>query len=336
MKVQTDQLLKVLAAIRPGLANRPIVEQTVHFIFTGDEILTYNDKICIIHPFHTNFQGSVSSDELYKIVAKVGQDQIEFDYDEKTLFISAGKMKAGLLYQSGEDILKLVKVLDLPIPEWFSLPTDFLQALGLCLFSTSKDSSQNVLSQISVKGDLVVSSDNMRISRYQMQGEVQHSFLLPFKTVEELLKFDVENYFVGDSWIYFGTKDGVIFCSRVRKDQYPEVDPLFEVDGIRVKLPSKLRQIVDEVSVLAEGDSVFDKKIDVEIVDGKIRCKGAKEVGWIEIEESIKFKKESGLRFSINPIFFSQVLEKTTTVICGEDRALFWSGSFKHLVLLRM
>ena len=62
MKIEREELLKVLSAIRPGLAKKDIVEQATHFIFTGQEVLTYNDQICISYPFETDFECSVPAD----------------------------------------------------------------------------------------------------------------------------------------------------------------------------------------------------------------------------------------------------------------------------------
>ncbi|MBU0659837.1 MAG: hypothetical protein KKF15_13865 [Alphaproteobacteria bacterium] len=150
----------------------------------------------------------------------------------------------------------------------------------------------------------------------------------------ELIKFDVKKFHVGDSWVYFSTDDGVVFCSRVVKEDYYDVDEYFKFDGTRLRLPKALKDSVDTVHILAEGDFDIDKRIDVKIGDGKISCRGERSIGWIESELDIKFSKEEAIEFAINPIFFSQILDKSTTMTIGEDRALFLSGSFKHLISL--
>ena len=334
MKLKTKELLTILSKLKPGLADKSIVEQATHFIFTGKQILTYNDQICIVYPFETGFHGSVPARELYKVLSDIKQDEIELSHDEANLIIQSKGTKANLLSHGGEEILELVKVLKLTSIVWQDLPEGFLEGVFLCMFSASKDVTQPVLSRISVADTFINSSDRMRISNYEMQGPIDSPFLLSRNDAQELVKFSITKYCVGDNWVYFGMEDGVIFCSRVVKEQYPDTEEYFELEGVRIKLPKDLKQSVDSVLVLAEGDSDIDKKIDVEIAEGKIRCKGERDVGWIENELDIRYSKEKGIKFSINPIFFSQVLEKATTVICGEERALFRSGSFKLLVLL--
>ena len=44
MKINRSKLLDILQIIKPGLANKEIVEQSTHFIFSGENISTYNES----------------------------------------------------------------------------------------------------------------------------------------------------------------------------------------------------------------------------------------------------------------------------------------------------
>ena len=51
MKIDRKELRNILAAIKPGLGKKEFVNQTCHFMFFPDKIATFNERICIMHPF---------------------------------------------------------------------------------------------------------------------------------------------------------------------------------------------------------------------------------------------------------------------------------------------
>ena len=44
------ELIKALEAVRPGLANKEMIEQSTSFAFMKDRVVTYNDEISISYP----------------------------------------------------------------------------------------------------------------------------------------------------------------------------------------------------------------------------------------------------------------------------------------------
>ena len=333
MKIDRQELLKALSALRPGLAKKDIVEQATHFVFIKDKIITYNDQICIMYPFDTGFECSVKADEFYKILSSMTDAEVELISEENKLILNSGSVKSGFTASTDRYVIELVEQMDIP-GEWIRLPGDFIEGLSFCIFSVSKDVSRRILSCINVSGDQIVSSDDNRISQYTMASPVEDSLLIQGSAVLELIKFEIKEYARGQSWIYFKTEDGVVFASRVIEGEYPDASEFFDFEFTRFRLPDNLKQAVEMVSIFAEGDFDIDKKIEVIVKDGKIKCKGEKEIGWAETEADIKLKSEEAIKFAINPIFFSQILDHTTTICCGKDRAMFTTKNFKHLLSL--
>jgi len=333
MKINKNELLKVLSAVRPGIAKKDIVEQATHFIFTGNEVITYNDRICISHPFKTDFQCSVKGEEFYKLISSITDDDIEIKVDDKQITVKADKVRSGLstLVESG--VVELIDLLGIDKQEWKKLPKGFNQGIFLCMFSASKDISQTYLSCVATRGNALFSSDNFRVSLYELEDELPE-FLIPAISVIELSKFDVEKYSLADSWIHFKTKENVIFSSRIVVAEYPDISGFFEIEkGTKINFPKELKSVVEAVSIMAEGDLDLNKKIDIKITKGKMTCRGEKDRGWVERDCDIDYKGKE-IEFSINPIFFGQILDKATTMVLSEDRALFESDFFKHIMSL--
>jgi hypothetical protein len=68
---KTD-LIKALEAVKPGLANKEMIEQSTSFAFMEDRVVTYNDEISISHPLKgIPIVGAIKADELYAFLSKV-------------------------------------------------------------------------------------------------------------------------------------------------------------------------------------------------------------------------------------------------------------------------
>lgn len=338
MLIQKQQLIDVLTAVRPALAKKAMIEQATHFIFCGDKILSYNDRICIAIPFKTDFVCSISADEFYKILTSITQEEIDIKLIDQKLKITAKKLNVTLTTETGNAILNMIETLDLDnIPKLLRpLPTEFREAVSLCSFSAAKDMSNPILTCIFVNDNKVASSDNLRISEYTLSRSIRAKFLLPATSAIELVKFELEKFAISptNNWVYFTTKAGAIFCSRLMDNNYPDYTQfLSSDDGIEIILPDETRQLVETAAILASGDDDQNKEVEISIDDGKLKCRGENKLGWIESESDIKTTQS--IEFIINPIFLLMILIHTHTMCCDGSKTIFTSGNFKHAIALK-
>ena len=336
MRINRRELLYILGILRPALARRESLGQRMEFIFTGREVATYNDRICISYPFKTDFSCSVPAEQLYKILSSIKQRGLELSYKEGVVEVASRSTRVKLITTSGAP--DVVKTLELGMLEdrWKELPKDFLEGIFLCMFSASRDVSQQFLSCVGVKQNVIVSSDDLRISYFEMERGMSEEFLLPVASVAELVKLEVDRYYLGDSWVYFCTPEGVVFCSRIVEGGFPDYLHYFDFEGSELHLPEALSDSVGIVSILAEGDFDIDKKISVIVSEGEVTCQGENTLGSIVdiVRTSIDVGDTKEVKFVINPFFFSEILKRTRSMFCGEGRVSFQVGKFKHLMLL--
>lgn len=340
MKIKRDDFLAVLAAVKPGLAKRDIIEQADHFIFTGNAVVTYNDYIHISHPFKTDFKCTVDADKLYKVLVGIKEDSIDVGIEKNELKVSTKRTKSGLASFKEGKILDYISDLGLGGKErkWRKLPDDFVKAVFLCMFSVSRDMTHGILTCIRVSGKNVVGSDDLRISWYSLNEEISKELFIPVQSAIELVKFPITEYAVSTvdgvtSWLHFRTGDGVTFSTRTMAGKYPDVEPHFDVEGKKLSLPKELQVGVKYVSVMTEGVIDIDRKIKIDVEKNVITCRGDSSIGWV----SRSFETEyDGKEFSffINPLFLSQVLDKSTKVTVGKQSAKFVSGRFRHVMVL--
>jgi hypothetical protein len=334
MQIKTSELKDILRSIKPGLATKAIVEQATHFVFSGEDVFTYNDKISISFPLDTDFECSVPADLFYGIVMSLTAESTEMELKDNQLMLTCGTTKAGINISTDQTLLDLVKDIGFPDDEdWMPLEQEVIRGLSLCMFSASKDISHPYMTCVSVEGNRIVSGDDIRISLFSLKKGVDKGFLLPAKSAEELVKFDIIEYAVVDRWIFFGTNDGVIFCSRIVLDDYPDVTEFFEMEGKPVQIPGDLLKNIEVINPMVDGDFDIDKEIEIAILSNIMKCRTDGKGGWIESSRELEGDIPD-LTFKVNPIFMAEILGKDATMIHDPGKLLIASGELLHLMSL--
>jgi len=329
MKIKTEELNKIFEKIKHGLAQKDIVEQSKTITFDKEFLFTYNGNVGVFSPFKTDFVCSVPAQEFMKIISDIEDEEIDIDFVGNVLKLSGKNIEAEFTVLS-DDVKDSSFVINQDI-RFYKLPEDFQQGIGLCSFAASKDVSSK-FNGVYVNENNVFGSDDFRISYFEMKSEAKKSFLLPLNSVLILEKFVLKRYGLRDGFIFFKDSDDVLFCSRLLELNYSDPLPYFEFEGEKIIFPEDTKNLVEKASILAEGDFDIDKKIVVKIEDGKLVCKGENDIGWIKT--FVKMNSKKNMQFTINPIFFLQVLAKTNSAKVGEDRIMFEATNFKHLVSL--
>lgn len=325
--IKTVELTSALSKIRGGISTKGLIDGFGNYSLDDDFIRTYNDHICISYPFKTGVVASVKADNLNAVLSKIDGETVELRIVDNSLLIKGGNTKAGLI--------KTDAVKHIPINgEWKDLPEDFLHGLSLCSFSAADTMSMGILYCIHVSKNRLYSSDNYRISRYELSKGIDDVFLIPAKSAEEVSKFPVNKYLLDESWVHFKSDSGVIFSCRIVSGTYKDVDRFFEVEGKEFALPENIKKYVDSSLVMADGKREFEKKIEMSISKDQIILRGETDTGWIESKVPCQIEIEESFKVAINPIFLNEVLNKSTSIVVREGRALFKSENFQHVMVL--
>jgi hypothetical protein len=325
--IKTSELISALSKIRSGISTKGLVEGFGNYSLDSDFIRTYNDHICISYPFKTGVVASVNADNLNAVLNKIDSETVELKIVDNSLVIKGGNTKAGLIKADG--------VKHIPINgEWKDLPDDFLHGLSLCSFSAADTMSMGILYCVHVNKENLYSSDNYRISRYKLSSAISDTFLIPAKSAEEVAKFKVNKYLLDESWVHFKSDLGVIFSCRIVAGVYKDVDRFFEVNGKEFTLPENIKKYVDSSLVMADGKREFEKKIEMTLSKDQIILRGETETGWIESKVPCELELDESFKVEINPVFLNEVLNKSTSIIIRDGRALFKSENFQHVMVL--
>ena len=340
MKIKRTEILKALKAVKPGLANNSIIKQMEYVMFTGQDLITYNEQISIIYPFETDFEAAVNYNDLYKIVSKIKKAEINLTLDENELLLTAEKTKAGLVIMDTEDIDSHLKGLRQQLPdesdlEWKAIPDDFIKGALLCIPAAAADKTQGVFTCLSVDGVDLVCSDNQRISWYTLQEDIGTEFFISSSSIKELAVMKIKQFCVSESWVHFLLDSDVIFSTRLIKPENGEslnyfLDLFDDFTGTTVELPDGLKEVVESAAVMAEDDAA--KNMRITLRQGELLCETRKNRGWFEKPIDMDYDEEP-ITFQVSATFLQQILNLPLKMTAREDRSLFESGSFKHLLL---
>lgn len=344
MKIDRKELLEGLNKVLPVLNRNSFIEHSNEFIFTGRQIVGYNDQICISYPFKTDFSFSLPAEEFYKIISNIDIDKLDINLKENKLEIKGAGLKSNINCNVDESILDVIDALGISKAKKESkeISKNFIDGLKFCVFSASKDLQQEALRCISIDNKFITSTDTYRISQYKIKNNFDYPFLMPATSVEELIKYDVNKYFLSKSknWVYFFNDDGVSFCSRLINTDFPSCIKLFNGfnEDIEIKIPKDINKIISAAEILANGEKRIDKEIQVGIYKDRWECKGQNDFGDIvrEIPFVSKGIKEKGIKFNINPYFLKDIISKVEIMFYSDDgtKVLFKNNDFKHLISL--
>ena len=85
MKIKKEELLKALAAVKPGLSSKDVIEQSTSFAFMGGHVVTYNDEIAVRYPVDLEIEGAIRANELYSFLSKIKDKEIDLEVSEKPI-----------------------------------------------------------------------------------------------------------------------------------------------------------------------------------------------------------------------------------------------------------
>jgi hypothetical protein len=261
-------------------------------------------------------------------------EEIDLTLIDSQLKIKAKGTKAGISVSFDTTVVDIIKGLPLDTVEWNDLPKNFLEGLSLCLFSATNDVSQGYLSCIGIQANKLFSSDNIRVSQFTMDTDMNINILFPATSAMELVRNKVDLFGIKDSWAYFQDENGVVFGCRLVAGEYPDISSYFEsIEGADLEFPKGTKDVVLSTLVMVEGEAILDKVLNVAVSSEGIVFKSEKGTGWVEKTVESKYEGNA-FKFMVNPILFSQVLEKTSHMTICEDRAFLQFGSFAHIMAL--
>jgi len=323
------ELLKALNLVEPGLSPKESIEQSDCYVFSKDRVVTFNDDIAVSTIAHTGFEGAVHAKTLYTILSRMKEKEIELSMRDEILYINGKKGKGGMRVH--EDIL-------LPMDEikcektWVPVPHGFIEALRFCLNAAATNPDMGILTGVHVSQYYTQATDNFRVARryYQDLEMPFNDFIIPGKSILQLIKYDISEMFLSDSWVHFRVGDEIDIACRIYNEDFPNINKFFDrkFKGEVIELPDDFVEIIKRADVFSLPDDELEVYIlHVSLKDGKIRIKSGdkdskKSAGfWNEVAEVDYDKDEIG--FYSSPPHLVEMFNVTREITLGKKLLRF-------------
>lgn len=343
MKIDRKELLSALALVHPALDKKEGVEQSDSFAFFPDGIATYNDEISIFHPINVGIEGAIKGKELYALLGKVKEDELDLEIDGNQLVVYYGKKnKNG---KQSEARIKLESKIFLPLSEmgmpsdWAELPAEACRAMEYCMFSCSSEKNKPLLQCVHLDRELAEATDNFRIMRYFLPDKELFPFhlILHASVVRVLIDYNPNEVSTTDGWAHFRNKDGTVFSCRVMNaDEYPNLDKFLKAadGGDKVKLPDDIGAALDRAGVFSSNKECgrdANERVRITLSPGELVVFAEGAGGSVREPSDIDYDGPA-TEFEVNPGFLKAMLSKTTQVQVTKGLLKFSGDEFVHVI----
>lgn len=342
IKINRQELINILDKVKPGLAKREIIQQSNTFAFIAGKVVTYNDSISVSYPIKDlDFVGAIQAKEFYELLNKLTSNEVFLSVEGNNLVVLADKSKAGFVLQS-DIILPLNEVEKAKADSWIPVPSNLKDALAFSLFSCARDIGIPAFTCVHLNKDgYVEATDNVRITRYKVNGSFPTSVLIQSSSVKALLDYDFTEMSFGNSWIHFRDNTGLVFSCRLFSGRFPDIESsgILNVQGETVVFPSNLIDMLDRALVFAKNFNSYDlvktgiPLLDISFKDKLFKVKIQGESGWFE--EFVELDYEGApISFSANPLLLRDIVDKTNKCVVGERCVKFQNDEWEHVIAL--
>lgn len=311
-------LLRILEKIKPGIAANELVESMTYFLFSGKNVVTYNDKISIQHPLKTDFNLFVKAKDLYKIVTTLSSETVKMTEKNGKLNIKSKSLNANLSTIEDDEVRSRIKTVEksLKKAKWAKLPENFCGNISLCSFNASTLETEQTLMCVYINNTDCVASDNRRIA-HSVFSEPMEEMLIKASEIKNLIAIEPTEYSKTKTWLHFKNESKCIFSIRRIDGQFPDFLPFFEFEGEQINLPSNILEGMDLTSVLVDQSDPF---VTVTISNGICVVTGKSESGKIQHRSKIDYKGKE-ISFVINPNFLKEMMSHTSSITVAAERA---------------
>jgi len=339
-----------MEAIKP-VATTNLTEDASSFAFHNSTVIAKNNS-CLLsidfdHPFTNMILPYTKFNEL---ITKIPQDKMIRLYESesklKIVFNTGKKIKTTASIPCMASQLALITSEELLPPlesETRKVPTNFIEGLKMCSDTLPRESLNFAMTLYSVQDDTVTSSDEARLSRYQMDTGLGMDFLISRDNANIIIASNFDECCAYENSIIFIGSDRIARFA-LPTEKYPEIkDDIFTgEDPVEVSFTTK--QIISalERSILfSEGSSDMAKiaTLYIKPIDYKIAT--SNEFGQnVEIGKA-KANLAEPIFMKINPVYLLQILKlvgknsSIKAVICKHRsgfKVIFHAPNFKFVL----
>ena len=237
------------------------------------------------------------------------------------------------------EILLPVDQIDLPKKsDWTKLPDSFCEAVEVVRQCVGKDEGSFSMTCVHIHPKHIEASDNYQVTRYKIKTGFSKSVLVRHETMLHVGSLAVTEFAECDSWIHFrGASDGdkgrlVVSC-RKYEEEFPNLDSILKMEGIKVTLPKRIVEAAATASVFS-SENLEGNLVSITIKPGKLILRGEGANGWYTESKSLKKYKGPKMKFMIQPALLKDIMARGHECEVSPERLKIDCWTYVYLTCL--
>ena len=333
MEIDRGDLLGKLSQLSLGLQSKGEIEQSTHFVFLEDKLVTFNGDIACFVPFSSGFRGAVLASPLMKLLQKMSEEKIDMSLEDGSLKIEANKRKAGIRLE--RDIFLPIEGVELP-EEWKPLPEGVFPALGLALSCVGRELTQYKLGCVHVHQKYIEACDGFQLLRHRVTWDIQPA-LLEGRALSRLMGLEFKEYAQTDGWLHFrGAGGSTIACRQQMETEdfsYPSLTGFLKVEGEAIQFPAAMEEAIDRASVFGSQESHGYDAIQVELRRDRVRLSSRNAAGWYQEIQDVQYGGPQ-LKFSVDAKLLLEIQKRSKDCVISSDKILVSTDMWRYVTSL--
>ncbi len=281
------QLLEVLELVKPALADINVVPIYQNFCFDNGKVYAHNDRLSIIAPA-PGIDGvfSVNGKTFSDLLRASSAAEVDLIVESENIILKSGRSRMKLPYMGEEEFL-----FEEPEEENWSiiidLDVELVEALKLCLLTSSTDSTMPVFMGVTVKGGdkpALFSCDGDALSRFTLRlpnRVADEQFTMSNDFVESIIRIagKTECYegtlYVNEGWAYAELgNDYKVYGRNVGIDEVfdyeSQIRKAFKEEPVYIGVPKGFDEALNRARVIGDPDN---KSTTITIAGDKMELK---------------------------------------------------------------
>jgi len=331
--VNRENLLNELESVRPGLSPKEIIEQSSCFVFTGGNVMTYNDEVACVRKCSLEIEGAVQAEPLLQMLQKFPNDEIEVLLEEGEFRIKAGRRRSTGIRME-QQIMLPIDTVEKP-KSWKPLDPEFAEAVDIVSRCASKDQSQFSLTCVHIHPKWVEACDNYQLSRFPIKNPVEQACLVRVESLRHIVDLGMTKFSETEAWIHFRNKSGLRLSCRRSMEEYPDFGEFLKVKGTPATLPKGLGEAVDKAEVFSK-ENADNNQVMVSLSPkegGRLSILGEGVSGWYKEVKKLKYKGQA-FKFRIDPKLLITITERHNDCEISERHLIVNGARFKYCTCL--
>jgi len=335
MKIKKEELKKALEIVKPGLANKEVIEQSTSFAFINGYVKTYNDEISISHPINIiGVNCAIKAEELYKFISKIKNEEISIELEKESLVLKAGKATAGFLL---ENEIKLPVEDEIVVPKkWKPISERFIELLKFVAMSSSSDLTDPKLTCVHVSNQgYIEASDNYRICHAKIDVPTE-SFLIPADSVNIVVKLKPNKISISNGWVHFKTEDNTVISCRTFNELYVDTTKILKSakKGIEINLPKNLNEILERAIIFSKKENIMAESITISIDANSLLVESKSETSWFKEKSKVAYDGDA-ISFELTPHLLKDIVNQTDVCLLNNAILYFKGEDWTYITTVR-